>query len=85
MEFILKVDSKGRILIPSEIRRSLGIKDAIIARIEDKKIIIEPLKDPIDLLTSSIIVGTKNIEREIKEIRRIAAREVRRRIGERWR
>jgi len=85
LEFILKVDSKGRILIPSEIRRSLGIKDAIIARIEDKKIIIEPLKDPIDLLTSSIIVGTKNIEREIKEIRRIAAREVRRRIGERWR
>lgn len=85
MEFILKVDSKGRILIPSEIRRSLGIKDAIIARIEDKKIIIEPLKDPIDLLTSSIIVGTKDIEREIKEIRRIATKEAIRRIEERWR
>jgi len=63
LEFILKDNSKGRILIPSEIRRSLGIKDAIIARIEDKKIIIELFKDPIDLLTSSIIVSTKDIER----------------------
>lgn len=84
MEFILKVDNKGRILIPSEVRSMLNIKGAVYARVEDGRLIIEPIKDPIDVLTSSVIRGTKDVEKEIKEIRQLTFREAVKRVKERW-
>ncbi len=84
MEYILKVDSKGRILIPSEVRSMLNIKGVVYARVVDGKLIIEPIRDPIDLLTSSVIRGTSDVEKEIRELRRVAVEEVLKRVGERW-
>ena len=84
MEFILRVDSKGRILIPSEVRSMLNIKGVVRARIEDGKLIIEPIKDPIDLLVSSVVRGTTDVEKEIRGLRRAALEEVVKRVEERW-
>ena len=84
MEFILKVDSKGRILIPSEIRSMLNIKGAVYARVKDGKLIIEPIKDPIDVLTSSVIRGTIDVEKEIRELRQVAFKEAVEKVEERW-
>jgi len=84
LEFILRVDSKGRILIPSEVRSMLNIKGVVRARIEDGKLIIEPIKDPIDLLVSSVVRGTTDVEKEIRGLRRAALEEVVKRVEERW-
>ena len=84
MEFILRVDSKGRILIPSEVRSMLSIKGAVSARVEGGKLIIEPIRDPIDALTSSVTRGTVDVEKEIKELRQAAFREAAERVKERW-
>ena len=84
MEFILRVDGKGRILIPSEVRSMLGIKGAVSARVVDGKIIIEPIRDPIDVLTSSVIRGTVDVEKEVRKLREVAFKEALRRVEERW-
>jgi len=84
LEFILKVDGKGRILIPKEIRSILNIGSVVSARVDDGKLIIEPLRDPIDLLTSSVIRGTVDVENEIKELRKAALKEAETRVRERW-
>ena len=84
MEFILKVDSKGRILIPSEVRSLLNIKGAVYARVEGGRLVIEPIRDPIDILTSSVIRGTTDVEREVRELRQAAFKEAVKRVKERW-
>ncbi len=46
MEFLAKIDDKGRVLIPIEIRRKLSLKkhEVVSIRIESGRIIIEPIK-----------------------------------------
>lgn len=46
MEFLAKIDDKGRVLIPIEIRRKLSLKkhEIVSIRIESGRIIIEPIK-----------------------------------------
>ncbi len=84
MELILKIDSKGRILIPADIRESLGFKRAVRARVEEGKLVLEPLGDPLKELTSTVIKGSRDIEREIVGFRRIAEKEALKRVHERW-
>ncbi len=79
----MKVDDKGRILIPKKIRSLLNIENVVSTRVENGKLIIEPIKDPIDLLTSSVLRGTTDIEKEIKELREVALREAKKRVRER--
>mgnify|MGYP000477533812 CR=1 FL=1 len=84
MELILNVDKKGRILIPSEIRARLGIKNAVNVRVENGKLIIEPIRDPIDFLTSSVIRGTTDVELQINELRKAAFKKAMEKVDERW-
>ena len=70
----MRVDSKGRILIPSKVRSLLNIKGAVYAYVKNGKLIIEPIKDPIDILTSSVIRGTTDVEKELKELRQAVFR-----------
>ena len=84
LKFTLKVDGKGRILIPKEVRSMLNIGKVVSARIEDGKLVIEPIRDPIDFLTSSVIRGTVDVEREIRKLRRAALEEVKKKVEERW-
>jgi len=84
LELILNVDKKGRILIPSEIRARLGIKNAVNVRVENGKLIIEPIRDPIDFLTSSVIRGTTDVELQINELRKAAFKKAMEKVDERW-
>jgi hypothetical protein len=47
-------------------------------------LIIELARDPIDLLTPSVIRGTVDVENEIKELRKAALKEAETRVRERW-
>jgi len=46
MEFLAKIDDKGRVLIPVEIRRKLSLKshEIVSIRIEKGRIVIEPIR-----------------------------------------
>lgn len=55
MKRILYVDSRGRIVIPSDVRKMLGIGKIVKMSIKDNKIIIEPVKDPLDELSNQIV------------------------------
>ena len=46
MEYVLRIDSRGRVVIPSEVRKSLGISRAVKLRVRGKSIIIEPFENP---------------------------------------
>ncbi|ADI32016.1 AbrB/MazE/SpoVT family DNA-binding domain-containing protein [Staphylothermus hellenicus] len=50
MSVVVRVDSKGRIVIPKNIREALGIreKQLLMLRIVDGKIVLEPIGDVAD-------------------------------------
>jgi AbrB family looped-hinge helix DNA binding protein len=77
VELLLKVDEKGRILIPRALREKLGIGRLVRARVEEGRIVIEPVEDPLELLEKAVVKGTEDVEREIGELRRIAEAELR--------
>jgi len=77
VELLLKVDEKGRILIPRALREKLGIGRLVRARVEEGRIVIEPVGDPLELLERAVVKGTEDVEREIGELRRIAEAELR--------
>ena len=65
MEIILKLDKKGRIHIPVEIRRQLGLEGAVRARVEGDRLILEPLRNPLDRLVELIVDDMGDIEEDI--------------------
>jgi len=84
VELLLKIDGKGRILIPANIRKKMGLEHLVKVRIEDNKLIIEPVRDPIETLTRAVIRGSRDIEEEISSLRVISEKEGLKRIRERW-
>jgi len=82
VEQVLRVDEKGRVLLPGALRRKLGINRLVKARIEGNRIILEPVADPVELLMKAVIKGTEDIELEISELRRTAENQVKKLIEE---
>ena len=82
MEQVLRVDEKGRVLLPSALRKKLGINRLVKARVEGNRIILEPLADPVELLMKAVIKGTEDVELEISELRRTAENQVKKLIEE---
>jgi len=73
MEYVLRVSSKGQVVIPAEVRRKFNIKSKVILKIEDKEIKLIPfmdLKDAFGLDGDKMIEVAKSLladkEREIK-------------------
>ncbi|PLJ78562.1 AbrB/MazE/SpoVT family DNA-binding domain-containing protein [Infirmifilum sp. SLHALR2] len=55
MEIYVKVDKKGRLVIPSEVRRGLGIKRVLKLRVEGRRIVLEVPEDPLDKLAELVV------------------------------
>ena len=77
VELLLRVDEKGRILIPRSLREQLGIRRLVKARVEGKRIVVEPVEDPVTLLERAVVKGTEDVEKEIRELRKVAEAELR--------
>jgi len=77
VELLLKVDSKGRVLIPRALREQLGIRKLVKARVEGGRVVLEPVGDPVELLERVVVEGTEDVEGEIGELRRVAEVELR--------
>ena len=65
---MLKMDSKGRIVIPAELRKEMSISHAVIAKTDKGRILLKPLErieDPLEYL-SSIKIRTKKTPVQMK-------------------
>lgn len=47
-EVVVSVDKRGRMLIPAKIRRMLNIKSAVKLTVENDKLVLEPIEDPLE-------------------------------------
>jgi len=75
-EITVKVDRKGRMVIPSNIRRRFNIKNIVKIIVKEEEIILKPVEDPLKSLEKLIIKGTTDVERDIQRLRRAAEREL---------
>lgn len=72
----VKVDGKGRIVIPKNIRRQLNIGRQVRLRVEDNKIILEPVRDPLDELAELVVESKITASKEPEKISQIAEQEL---------
>ncbi len=77
----LKVDSKGRIQIPKEIRKELGIGNEVSASIQDGMVTIEPVERIFDRLWSAVRFNFKSVEKDMPKLRRAAEEELSKQIS----
>jgi len=75
-EETVRVDGKGRVVIPSDIRKQLNIKNVVKIRIKDGEVSLKPVEDPLKSLEKLIVKGTKDVESEIRRLRGAADREL---------
>jgi AbrB family looped-hinge helix DNA binding protein len=67
-----KVDRKGRIVIPAEVRREVGLSKRVRVKVEKGRVVLEPIEDPLKSLEKIVVKGTSNVERDIRRLRRAA-------------
>jgi len=75
-EVTVKIDRKGRIVIPSNIRRQFNIKNVVKIIVKEGEITLKPVEDPLKSIEKLVIKGTTDVEREIQRLHRIAEREL---------
>ena len=75
-ELTVRVDEKGRVVIPSSIRRQLNIKNVVKISVKDGEVALKPVEDPLKSMEKLVMKGTKDVENEIGMLRRAAEREL---------
>ncbi len=69
---VLKVDKKGRIHIPKDLREKLGVKKKVRARVERGVISIEPITNVLDRLGREVKFNFKSVEEVLPSLRKAA-------------
>jgi len=77
----LRVDSKGRIQVPRELREQLGIRKEVSVKIEDGTMIIEPVESIFDRLAKEVTFNFKSVGTELPKLRKAAEEELLRRTS----
>jgi AbrB family looped-hinge helix DNA binding protein len=72
----LKVDPKGRIQIPKEVREELGIRENVSATVEDGMLTIEPVERIFDRLSREVRFNFKSVAKDLPELRKAAEKEL---------
>jgi AbrB family looped-hinge helix DNA binding protein len=72
----LKVDSKGRIQIPKDVREELGIKKEVSATIENGMVKIEPIESILDRLSKTVQFKYSSVETALPRLRKAAERQL---------
>lgn len=75
-EVTLKVDEKGRVVIPSQIRKQLKIKNTVKISVKEGEITLKPMEDPLTSLEKLVVKGTTDVEKDIRRLRRVAERQL---------
>lgn len=75
-EVVVRVDQKGRVVIPSKIRKQLNIKNIVKISVKEGEIALKPVEDPLKSLEKLVVKGTTDVEKDIRRLRRVAEREL---------
>ena len=73
-ELTVKIDRKGRIVIPSKIRKEMGLGNIVKIKVEEGRITLKPVEDPLVSLETLVTKGTRDVEMEIRRLREVAER-----------
>lgn len=77
MPRVVKVDSKGRIIIPRDLRKKAGIKDLVSITMHEDHVAVYSEKDPFDEIAENVKIDVKNIRKEAVKLSKIAEKELR--------
>lgn len=72
----LRVDSKGRIQVPKELREQLGIRKEVTVKIENGTMTIEPVERVFDRLASEVRFNFKSVAEDLPRLRKAAEDEL---------
>lgn len=72
VELVLRVDKKGRILIPSEVRALVGLGGLVRVRVEENRLVLEPMRNPLEELMAQVLDKGGDVEEDIASLRRAA-------------
>lgn len=75
-EITVKVDRRGRIVIPSNIRRRFNIRNIVKIVVKGEEIVLKPVEDPLESLKKLVLKGTTDVEKEIRRLRKVAEHEL---------
>ena len=75
-EIIVKVDRKGRIAIPSSIRKQFNIRNIVKIVVREGETTLRPIEDPLKSIEKLVVKGTTDVEGDIRRLRRAAEREL---------
>ena len=81
---LVRMDEEGRIRIPEEVRARLGAVRVFRLELRGKELVLVPLEDPLERLTRLAEVEVRDVEAEIRELRKIAEEEIKKAVRERW-
>jgi len=79
-EITVKVDRRGRIVIPSNIRRRFNIRNIVKIVVKDEEIVLKPVEDPLESLKKLVLKGTTDVEKEIRRLRKVAEHELQKEV-----
>lgn len=72
----LKVDSKGRIQVPKDVRQELGIREEVSAIIQGGVMIVEPVESILDRLGKSVKFNYSSVETALPRLRKAAEKQL---------
>ena len=75
-EITVKVDRRGRIVIPLNIRRRFNIRNIVKIVVKGEEIVLKPVEDPLESLKKLVLKGTTDVEKEIRRLRKVAEHEL---------
>lgn len=78
---ILKVDKKGRLHLPKEVRDTLGITNEVRARIKNGTVTIEPITEIMDRLAAQVKFTFRSVQKELPTLRRAAEKQLLKEVG----
>jgi len=80
MSRITKVDIKGRIIIPKDMRKKAGIKDLVSIAMHEDHVAVYSEKDPFDEIAENVRIEIKNMRKEAVRLSKIAEEQLEREI-----
>jgi len=72
----LRVDSKGRLQLPKQLREELGIRKQVSATIENGIVKLEPVESILDRVSKDVKFRFKSVRTDMPILRRSAEREL---------
>ena len=77
----LKVDSKGRIQVPKDLRKQLGIGTEVSVRVENGAMTIEPIERVFDRIAREVRFNFNGVAGDLPRLRKAAEAELLKQIS----